>query len=166
VSKIASLFLVLSILGLGLILLLTLVKKRGSRTLVIQVLVLTVYALILNGVFGFTKPAHIKARGSTEEIALIGSVYLFSILGIVAQVLSTRMQLPEIDWPRFEVRSLVASVLASTIIVIPLMTVFDSESLKLGQWGGPRFVIFFVAFQNGFFWKDYFDKLSGARNQQ
>ena len=50
-----------------------------------------------------------------------------------------------------------APVLASPIIFIPLLASQQNADLDLSRFDIPRFMIFLVAFENGFFWREYFD---------
>jgi len=43
------------------------------------------------------------------------------------------------------------------IAFIPLLASFEGAGINLRNSPSPRLMIFLVAFQNGFFWKEYFD---------
>jgi hypothetical protein len=56
-------------------------------------------------------------------------------------------------------------VLASPIVFIPLLASLQNADPDLSRIDVPGFMIFVVAFENGFFWKEYFDnrKRKGAQ---
>ena len=51
----------------------------------------------------------------------------------------------------------IAPVFASPIVFIPLLTAFQNANVDLNRLTVPKLLIFFVAYQNGFFWKEFFD---------
>ena len=47
---------------------------------------------------------------------------------------------------------------AAPIILIPLLAAFQGADIDLAKLTTPRIMMFCVAFQNGFFWKEFFDR--------
>jgi hypothetical protein len=64
---------------------------------------------------------------------------------------STREREP-FDW-----RNFLAPVFASPIVFVPLLGAFQNADVDLTKLTIPKFMVFFVAFQNGFFWKEVVD---------
>lgn len=59
------------------------------------------------------------------------------------------------DWGCF-----IAPIFASPIVFIPLAAAFQSVDIDLTKPNLklPQLMVFFVAFENGFFWKEHYDR--------
>jgi hypothetical protein len=53
--------------------------------------------------------------------------------------------------------SFVAPILVSPIVFIPLFTMFADIDFA-GPFTSAKFMIYLVAFQNGFFWRSFFEE--------
>jgi hypothetical protein len=63
---------------------------------------------------------------------------------------------------RFDLGSLIKPILVSPLVFIPLASSLQTANLDL-TLGLPRFMLFLVAFENGFLWRGYFSrKMAGA----
>ena len=79
------------------------------------------------------------------------------LLGMLAHWLYVWLETPQRKRPAFDLGLFLGPVLASPIIFIPLLASLQNTDLNLSQIDIPRFMVFVVAFENGFFWKEYFD---------
>jgi hypothetical protein len=52
------------------------------------------------------------------------------------------------------------------MVFIPLLAAVQGADLRLEELTAPRMMIFFVAFQNGFFWKNFFDQKQKTERAQ
>ncbi len=100
------------------------------------------------------------AKGGQSDAAVTIVLFACTILGMLAQALYQHFTLPlakrhrtKIDWGLF-----FAPICASPIVFIPLMVALENADVDLKALTVPRMMIFFVAFQNGFFWKEHFDR--------
>ena len=57
----------------------------------------------------------------------------------------------------FNIGRFLAPVFASPIVFIPLLGAFQSMDIDITNLTLPKIMVFFVAFENGFFWKEVVD---------
>jgi hypothetical protein len=57
-------------------------------------------------------------------------------------------------------------MLASPLVFIPLLGAFQNAPVDLMSLTLPKFMVFFVAFQNGFFWKEVVDNFRKKQLEQ
>jgi hypothetical protein len=80
------------------------------------------------------------------------------LLGMLSQFLYRRFERPQRLRPTWDWGMFIAPVFASPIVFIPLLAAFQNANIDLKDLTAPRLMIFFVAYQNGFFWKEFFDR--------
>lgn len=121
---------------------------------------LAAFAAFLNWLFGFPFPENPQAKGPGEDFALVAILLVCMLVGMLAQVFYHHFSLPrqkrlrrKIDWGQF-----FAPACASPIIFVPLMVTLQNANIDFKAMTAPKMMIFFVAFQNGFFWKALFDR--------
>lgn len=128
----------------------------------LELLGMAAFAVFLYFLVGFPLPAdQATGKGSPEDdITLVVLLACCMVLGMLAQSFYRHFSLPlkirkgrKFDWGLF-----LAPVCASPIVFIPLMITLQNANIDLKQLTIPRLMIFFVAFQNGFFWKEHFDR--------
>ena len=71
--------------------------------------------------------------------------------------LYTLLSMPKNQRRSFDFASFIAPVFASPIVFIPLLASFQNADVDLTNLTLPKFMVFFVAFENGFFWKELVD---------
>ncbi len=168
----------LSLTGLVLVAMVTLLFLRCFRLrregawarFALEATALAGFAGFLHLLFGFPIPRlEDTAKGApSEDMELVVVLFICMLAGMLAQVFYEHFSLPRtirigeyIDWGQFW-----APACASPIVFIPLMVTLQNANLDLKALTTPRMMIFFVAFQNGFFWKDFFSrKLKEVRNK-
>jgi hypothetical protein len=79
------------------------------------------------------------------------------LLGMAAQYGYNRFEQPKAERKAFDFGLFIAPIFASPIIFIPLLAALQNADLDLTRLTTPKMMVFFVAFENGFFWKEYFD---------
>lgn len=139
---------------------------RARRTgewagFLLETLGLAVFALSLYWLFGFPLPEPAAtSKGPQESFILVAVLFVCMILGMLAQAFYEHFSLARpkrvrktLDWGLF-----FAPVCASPIVFIPLMVALQNADIDLKALTVPRMMMFFVAFQNGFFWKEHFDR--------
>lgn len=112
--------------------------------------------LFLNRLFGYPE-TRVVAMGLQEDLALWTALYICMLLGMFAQYCYRHFERPKRNRTRWDWGLFVAPVFASPIVFIPLAESFVSAGLDLRTLTTAKFMIFLVAFQNGFFWKEFFD---------
>ena len=128
------------------------------RSFAMQLLALAVFVVFLNRVFGFPTPKATIAKSASSDIAFGTALFIFMVLGMFAQFLYRYFSNPRTKREAFDWGLFIAPLFASPIIFIPLLAAMQNAEVDLTQLTAPRMMIFLVAFQNGFFWKEFFDK--------
>lgn len=123
----------------------------------VELAALSAFAWFLHVSFNFPFGADLTAKGP-NDVWLAVSLGICMVLGMAARFFYAHFEQPKrkrarkIDWGLF-----VAPVFASPIIFLPLLAAFQSVDIDLAKLTVPKLMIFFVAFENGFFWKAHFD---------
>jgi hypothetical protein len=133
-------------------------QSREWRPFGMSLVALAVFSVFLNRWFGFPFPNPLVNKGS-NDLKLAGAMAFSMITGMFFQYLFSHFERPERYRPKWDWGCFIAPVFASPIIFIPLAGAFSSADvdLTLNRMTLPRLMIFLVAFENGFFWKAYFD---------
>lgn len=132
-----------------------LAQNKNWRIFLVQMLVLALCFWFLHALFNFPVVAP-KPRGP-QDVYLVIILYVCMLLGMVAHYAYTRFEQPQRKRPKFDFGLFVAPIFASPIIFIPLLAALQNADIDLTQLTVPKTIVFFVAFENGFFWKEYFD---------
>ena len=125
---------------------------------------LTIAAMIvcvLGGIYFLTFPSTSgQTRGDAETPALVVS-YIFMVLGMMAHYVYAKAEKGEtrltIEWMRF-----LMPILASPIVFIPLVSIAGEVGATGHLFARAKLMVYLVAFQNGFFWKHFFDQRRSA----
>ena len=101
-------------------------------------------------------PGTVETRAGLDETAAIVLCYLSMLLGMIAQYFYVQVERGnktfEFDWMTF-----LMPIFASPIVFIPLLTL-TSEVAMGGAFTRAKLMVYLVAFQNGFFWKSFFEQ--------
>ncbi len=133
-------------------------RKTGEwRPFLLGIGALAVFVILLNRLFGFPIPEPVVAKGS-NDLVLAGALFICMVAGMFGQYLYRHFERPmrfrrKWDWGLF-----LAPVFASPIVLMPLLAAFQGADIDLAALTAPRLMMFCVAFQNGFFWKEFFDR--------
>jgi hypothetical protein len=116
------------------------------------------------------RPAPVEQMGTLDQAAAIVFCYGAMLLGMAAEygyTIADRASRGE-GQLKFDLATFLLPVFASPIIFIPLLTL-TSELGTGGAFTRAHLMVYLVAFQNGFFWKQLFEQrrqaivASGAR---
>jgi hypothetical protein len=124
--------------------------KRGDllpRAVVVLAAGWVVYALA---------PKAVQTRGTSDEIVAIVICYLSMVCGMMAEYGYVQAERGK-KRLEFDVMSFLMPIFASPIVFIPLLTL-TSEVAIGGAFTRPKLMVYLVAFQNGFFWKSFFEQ--------
>ncbi len=131
------------------------IAYKNLRSFIFQLIALGIIAGLLYKFFYVS--GSVVAKGDGASIYFVIILYGFMLLGMLANYAYAHLSLPmkerkekEFDWGLF-----IAPVLASPIVFIPLLAAFQEIDPNIPL--KHRIMVFLVAFQNGFFWKEYFD---------
>ncbi len=126
-------------------------KDRSGKGFILHAVILLACVAFLWRFFGFLTPEPV-ARGDNNEVYFIIVLYVIMVLGMLASYAFQHFSKEKAERKEWDFGLFLAPVFVSPVIFIPLLTAFqhaDSDS--------PRMMMFLVAFQNGFLWKEYFD---------
>ncbi|MGH9319981.1 MAG: hypothetical protein ACRD21_17145 [Vicinamibacteria bacterium] len=102
-----------------------------------------------------------RPRGDqSHHTVLVVVLYTCMLLGMLAQYAFKRFESPKARRKKFDLGVFLAPVFASPVIFIPLLAALQKVELDFSRIDAAAVMVFFVAFQNGFFWKEYFDHRS------
>ncbi len=130
---------------------------RNVRSFIVQIFVLGICFAFLY-IF-FLSSINLSARAAQNEIYFVIVLYMCMLLGMLAQYLHAWLTKPKKERKKqhFDGGLFIAPVFASPIIFIPLLAALQNTVVDLQNLTTAKLMIFFVAFENGFFWKEYFD---------
>ena len=159
----SSLTLLVAAAMLGLLIYRFAIARRTAewQPFLIDLAALAAFTVFLHFLVGFPVPSNdVIGKGAPDEdLKLAALLGVCMLLGMLAQTFYQHFTLPrkirvhkKLDWGLF-----FAPVCASPIVFIPLMVALQNANIDLKQLTIARLMIFFVAFQNGFFWKEHFD---------
>ena len=127
--------------------------RAGGRAWRVALSVLLAGAAVV--VYARSARQDIETKGPVEETIAVVFCYLAMLSGMVAQYFYRQA---ERGARRFAFKPIefLMPIFASPIVFIPLLTITADTAL-----GGPfiksKLMVYFVAFQNGFFWKNFFE---------
>jgi hypothetical protein len=130
------------------------IKDRHARLLPRAIVVLAAGFLAYD-----LQPAQVEQMGTLDQAAAIVFCYGSMLLGMAAEygyTLADRASRGE-GQLKFDLATFLLPVFASPIIFIPLLTL-TSELGAGGAFTRAHLMVYLVAFQNGFFWKQLFEQ--------
>ncbi len=127
-------------------------KAKSAKGFILHGVILLACVAFLWRFYGFLTPEPV-ARGDNDEIYFIIVLYLLMVLGMLASYAFQHFSKEKAERKEWDFGLFVAPVFVSPVVFIPLLTAFQQAGSD-----SPRMMMFFVAFQNGFLWKEYFDQ--------
>lgn len=130
-------------------------QTKNTRALFVQLGALALGFAFLHALFDFpfgSAPAS-RTGEASNDIYFVIWLYAFMLLGMLAQYGHARFSRPQRTRKKFDLGLFLAPVFASPIIFIPLFAALQNSVSDVNT----RVMTFLVAFENGFFWKEYFD---------
>jgi len=132
------------------------IQTKNIRRFILQLIIIGLAFAFLY--FLFYKPESPAARGNGgNDIYFVIVLYFFMILGMLAQYTYARFSQPKRIRKKFDFGLFIAPVFASPVIFIPLLSALQNANVDLRNLTTAKLMVFLVAFENGFFWKEYFD---------
>lgn len=120
-------------------------KYRRIKRLLIEAMILSLVVLILHLTTGF--PESIKTFGSFNPESTILLMLVSVVLGMTANYFFHLKK--GFNWLTF-----IKPLFISPIVLLPLIGTVNETALQPVQ----LFSLMFIAFQNGFFWKEVYNK--------
>jgi uncharacterized membrane protein YidH (DUF202 family) len=106
----------------------------------------------------------IETKGSVEETAAVVLCYGAMLLGMAAEYFYTQAERGSRTLS-FEPMAFLMPIFASPIVFIPLLTITSEVAIGGGAFTRSKLMVYLVAFQNGFFWKGFFEQRRQAAGQ-
>jgi len=146
-TPIINYLLVLSIGCYMILIIVDLARKKSSRHTTIELISLTAFTIYLNHTIGFPIPK--QSFGSITPVFAVLIMFGCILLGMMARYI--------FYYKKFKLKSFLRPLVISPIILLPLIGTIQGitkfETVQLFSFG-------ILSFQNGFFWKEIFDKIS------
>ena len=101
-------------------------------------------------------PFQAHPAADTNDDAAVAICYTAMLLGMATEYLYKRTERAH-DRPTFTPITFVLPVLASPVVFIPLLTIAGGVDAP-GLMSPAKLMVYFVAFQNGFFWRSFFEQ--------
>jgi hypothetical protein len=155
---------VASLVGAVAVLVVFAARQRERRLWIVSLLVGIVSATVW-----YATPSPFETRGEdTQEIAAVAICYVAMLFGMMAEYVYVQAE-KGAQKLTFNALTFVMPILASPIVFIPLLTI-SAEVNSPGILSHAKLMVYLVAFQNGFFWKGFFEQrrreaAEGARTQ-
>jgi hypothetical protein len=161
-SYLSTVLVALSLAGLTLLFVHRGIRDGNLKHLALHLGAVAVALLVLHWFFDFPGVGPIPSpRGNQGHQALLVAVlYVCMLLGMLAQYAFKRFESPKARRRKFDLGVFLAPVFASPVTFIPLLAALQKVELDFSRIDAAAVMVFFVAFQNGFFWKEYFDHRS------
>lgn len=153
----------ISLLALTFMAIYRLLKQKNWRIFLLHLSALIVCYWLLNAYFDFPNPAP-TPRGENDT-SLVFVLYCWMLLGMLAQYIYRRFESAEKRQKKFDIYLFFAPIFASPIIFIPLLAALQNANIDLTRLETPQIMVFLVAFENGFFWKEYFDHRRSEKSE-
>lgn len=131
------------------------IKAKKWIRLCLSLIVLEIIVYFLNRKFGY--PFLVESKGPVEETVAIVLSYLCMVLGMVAQYFYRQAESSGRGL-KIEIAPFLMPIFASPIVFIPLLAIIQDTTMGGGAFAKAKIMLYLVAFQNGFFWKDIFDR--------
>jgi hypothetical protein len=114
----------------------------------------------------FYESSDITLKGEEDNSLYFAIVlYLCMIIGMFSHYAYTRFTKPKDKRPSFDLGLFLAPFFTSPIIFIPLLASLQNANIDLQNLTTTKIMVFIVAFENGFFWKEYFNnRRKGEKN--
>lgn len=107
--------------------------------------------------YAFAFPDGIESKGSAAETAATALCYVSMVLGMAAEYFYTQAERGRTRFT-FEPMTFLMPLFASPIVFIPLLTITSDVAAGGGAFTKANLMVYLVAFQNGFFWKGFFEQ--------
>jgi hypothetical protein len=152
----------------GLLVLLALEFRKSPN---VQKLIFYVVALAVCGgiyFFVFQSSPHLSGKGEQQpnQTGFVVVLYFCMLLGMGSHYFYTLFGQPKSESTAFDIRGFLAPMFASPLVFIPLLAAFQNAEVDLTNLTLPKFMVFFVAFENGFFWKEVVDNRRKAQEKR
>ena len=107
-------------------------------------------------VFAFALRDTVESKGTIDETAPVVFCYLAMLAGMFAEYGYSQAEHGHTRLT-FVLMDFLMPIFASPIVFIPLLTI-TADMAQGGVFTRSKLMVYLVAFQNGFFWKSFFEQ--------
>lgn len=107
-------------------------------------------------VFAFALHDSVESKGTIDETAPVVFCYFAMLLGMFAEYGYSQAERGS-EKLTFVLMDFLMPIFASPIVFIPLLTI-TADTAQGGAFTRSKLMVYLVAFQNGFFWKSFFEQ--------
>ena len=138
-------------------------EHRQAKRTVFYLIVIAACGVVYR--FLFQSGSHVEPKGAQPHQGWFALVlYISTALGMLSHYLYDHFTEPRRSRQPFDVGNLLAPLLISPLVFMPLLTAFQNADIDLANLTAPpSLMMVLVAFQNGFFWREIFDKRRKGR---
>lgn len=155
-ANLEDLLLWISLAGLFALSVRDFLRSRKVGRALVNISVLLAYGGIYLTVFR-TGLQVLPKGDESSHWAFVVLLYVSMLAGMAANSLYGWLSNPKPTRLPFDVGTFVLPMLVSPFVFLPLYVAFQSSSVDPTNLAAPKLMIFLVAFENGFFWKAFFD---------
>ena len=133
-------------------------KSKNRWQLFFRILILAACGSVYYFVFQ-SSPRLLPKGEKPNQGAFLTILYFCMLLGMLCHYLYTLPMAPKRKREpfTFDLGSFLAPVFVSPLVFIPLYGAFLNADVDIANLTPPKFMIFLVAFENGFFWREVVD---------
>ena len=147
----------LSLVGLVVISIRHSMESHNFRLLAVHLTLLCAFSFLIWLTYQRAGVLTVNGASKNNEMMAVLGLYGFMFLGMLAHSGYKRFVQPQAPRPAFDFVLMIAPVFASTFVFIPLLASLQNDAMNLEGMAATKMMLFFVAFENGFLWKEYFD---------
>jgi len=131
-------------------------QNRISRT-AIRGLCIAAVLLVASPMIEISRNQEKGISLDPSDAAVLTALFVSMLLGMAASTLKQRIDTPRRHRKKGTWEEFIYPVLVSPMIFVPLLALFDqTPGLQVAKLSAPRLMLFFIAFENGFLWKQYY----------
>jgi len=158
-----AIVLLVSVVGLTLVIGYRDVIRARPRRVTPTAIAAALSVAIYSANFAFQE-YQIETKGAIQEVVAMALCYVSMLLGMSAQYFYKQAERGD-KTLSFEPLEFLMPIFASPIVFIPLLTITSDLALT-GAFTKGKLMVYLVAFQNGFFWKSFFEQRQKAAEHQ
>jgi len=115
----------------------------------------------------FQSNSQIQPKGGAQpQWAVVVVLYVFMVMGMLSHYLYDRFTDPPSTRQEIDIGNFLAPILISPIVFAPLWGAFQSANADFVDITPAKLMVFLVAFENGFFWRQTFETRRRRRQQK
>ena len=131
-------------------------KTKTIKSLLIKLIVIVGYSFFLNKLI-CQNNVLISKGGSHNHFLYLFLLYISMIFGMFCQFWYKKYSLPKKERKKLDYATFIRPIFISPLIFMPIMSAFNNIKLDLSNITNGNIMTLFIAFQNGFFWKEILD---------